>query len=295
MRPFPRSLIALCFVVSCLVGAAPATAHPDPTVVMPPAWAFGVLYGGYTDQRQSLERVQRLIDEDYPIDAYWVDSWFWNFVDHGAGPRGYLDFRGDRAAFPDRAALWETFRRRNVKAGIWVWDAVLQTGNEAVFDDFHRRGFFERTYRNRDGWHNRGKDSLCGEIDFANPEAAAYWQGLLRPFFDDGLDFLKLDRSTSIDYLRTAYEATARLGRETGGRGLILSHMGEQPAPQAKLYPLRWSSDCVVAWTRPTWPDKSIPAFGAFRENVQMVADTTCYTYECARQAQPGGMEVRHS
>ena len=58
-----------------LFGQAPK----DPAeIILPPAWAFGVLYGGYTDQEQTREAVDRLVREDYPIDAYWIDSYFWD-------------------------------------------------------------------------------------------------------------------------------------------------------------------------------------------------------------------------
>ena len=64
----------------------------DSNVVLPPAWAFGVLYGGYTNQEQTIATVKEIQQHDYPIDAYWIDSWFWSFDDHGRGPKKYIDF-----------------------------------------------------------------------------------------------------------------------------------------------------------------------------------------------------------
>lgn len=55
----------------------------DSNVVLPPSWAFGVLYGGYTNQVETIERINNIIAHDYPIDAYWIDSWFWSYLEKG--------------------------------------------------------------------------------------------------------------------------------------------------------------------------------------------------------------------
>ncbi|MFZ4704271.1 MAG: TIM-barrel domain-containing protein, partial [Candidatus Methylumidiphilus sp.] len=85
----------------------PATNRPagklDAEVILPPAWAFGVLYGFYTNQDGILKNFHRLETGDFPVDAIWEDSAFWDVSTRG--PRGYLDFKGDRTAFPDLAKL----------------------------------------------------------------------------------------------------------------------------------------------------------------------------------------------
>ena len=30
----------------------------DTNIILPPAWAFGILYGGYTNQQETIERVE---------------------------------------------------------------------------------------------------------------------------------------------------------------------------------------------------------------------------------------------
>ena len=50
----------------------------DPDVVLPPAWAFGVLHGYYTNQAGILRNLKRLEAGDFPQDAIWVDSAFWD-------------------------------------------------------------------------------------------------------------------------------------------------------------------------------------------------------------------------
>jgi hypothetical protein len=248
-------------------------------IILPPGWVFGVLYGGYTNQQQTLEVVDSLISGGFPIDAYWIDSYFWDF-NLGKGPKGYLDFTGDTTAFPDVGKLWGAFEERKIKSGIWIWDQILETGNEAVYQDFLRRGFFSTTFLNKNGWHNATKNTMTGVIDFSNPDAVEYWKMKMKPFFDRGLDFLKLDNSSAMDYCRAAFTATQELGKETLGRGFILAHLHTTGAYEHKRYPTKWTGDAKIAWTQPDYPDMSVYAMGGLKENIYMVSDPRRSTYE---------------
>ena len=237
------------------------TAKPDTNIIIPPAWAFGVLYGGYTDQAGSIERIKEIQAHDYPIDAYWIDSWFWSYADSGAGPAGYLNFTGDNIGYPDRRAMWSWMEKNNIKGGFWVWDCIQETGNEEAFNDFRERGYFSGVYLNRNPWHNKGtttamfsddKDhpgTICGNIDFDNPKAVSYFKERLKPFFEEGADFIKLDRTDRISVCRSVYELTASEGKESRGRGLILSHSSGTGSEEYKRYPLKWTDDTRSDWT----------------------------------------------
>lgn len=250
-------------------------------VVLPPAWAFGVLYGGYTDQRETLDRIDSIIAADLPIDGYWIDSWFWDHGGRGAGPGGYIDFAGDTDAYPDLEALWSAMDERRVKSGIWIWDAIYQTGNEQVFREFENWGFFTGPpYIDSSAWHSAGKPAMIADVDFEHPEAAHYWKLQLEPLFEQGLDFLRLDRSASAYFMQTAYEATAQLGEATRGRGFILSRLPSTYDPLMKRYPAKWTGDAMIAWSQPDYPDPEREAMGGYRENVLMVANPRTATYE---------------
>lgn len=257
-----------------------AAGTPDFGVVLPPAWAFGVLYGGYTDQAQTVASVDRLIAGDFPVDAYWIDSWFWSFQDKGRGPAGYLSFRPDSTAFPDVKTMWEQLGQRKVKGGVWIWDYLLRRGNEEVFDNFQKRGYFSSTFTESGRWHNDGRPTLAGNIDFNNPEAVRYWKHQLLPLFDQGLDFLKLDRSSDLAYCRSAFEASQELGKETKGRGFILAHLHTLYDPRHKLYPTRWTGDAKICWDQVDFPNFSQYAMGGYRQNVAMVSNPSLSTYE---------------
>lgn len=250
-------------------------------IVLPPAWAFGVIYGGYTNQEETLGRVKRLVEEDYPIDAYWIDSWFWDYENKGAGPGGYIDFNGDTVAYPDMQGMWDEMRKKQIKSGIWIWNAILKDGNEAVFEKFLQNGYFEEEpHINTSGWHNSTENTLTGDVDFNNPQAVEFWKGLISPFFEKGVDFLKLDRNSHLSYLKAAFEATQELGKETRGRGYILSHLHSVYEPKTKLYPAKWTGDAKIAWNQPDYPNTVNYAMGAFKENIVMVSDPLRSTYE---------------
>ncbi|MBP1664288.1 MAG: hypothetical protein H6Q19_1428, partial [Bacteroidetes bacterium] len=102
---FSRSFFIVCLLfigLSCPLFSNNIPQPADSNVVLPPAWAFGVLYGGYTNQQQTISRINEIISHDYPIDAYWIDSWFWSFGNKGSGPAKYIDFVADTVEFPNR-------------------------------------------------------------------------------------------------------------------------------------------------------------------------------------------------
>ena len=85
----------------------------DQDVILPPAWAFGILYGSYTNQDQSIELINEIIEHDYPIDAYWIDSWIWDWENQGKGPKKYMDFVADTVSYYDMEEMWSFMESKN--------------------------------------------------------------------------------------------------------------------------------------------------------------------------------------
>ena len=272
--------------------AQPATL--DTNLVLPPAWSFGVLYGGYTNQKETIARIRTIQQKNYPIDAYWIDSWFWDYQNKGMGPDHYIDFVGDTVSFPNREKMWSFMEENHIKGGFWVWDCILEEGNEQVYRDFKEKGYFSETRMYTGSWHNKGtttarfkeeeghEGTLLGEIDFENPEAAEYFKQKMKHFFDEGADFIKLDRSVTLADMRTMFEITQEMGKETRGRGFILSHRGGLDDPAYKRYPAKWTSDTRADWTveDPTRDFDSWVPRVAFKENIELYTDTSQETSE---------------
>jgi alpha-glucosidase (family GH31 glycosyl hydrolase) len=251
----------------------------DPVeIIIPPAWAFGVLYGAYTNQEETRGAIDRIIDGDFPIDAYWIDSYFWDF-DKGKGPKGYIDFVGDTTAFPDMQKMWDYMEEKSIKSGIWVWNLINQEGNEDLFREFNKNRHFRDIYTNRNGWHNADRYTITGVIDFERKETVELWKKSMKPFFDKGLDFLKLDNSADYNFARAAFTACQEFGKETRGRAMILAHLSATNDERFKLFPARWTGDAKITWTQPDYPNLDIYAMGGLKENVQMVADPYRSTY----------------
>ncbi|MFR9494865.1 MAG: TIM-barrel domain-containing protein [Rikenellaceae bacterium] len=265
----------------------PVSAESDLDVILPPAWSFGVLYGGYTNQEQTVTRVQEIIDHDYPIDAYWIDSWFWDYNNMGRGPIKFIDFVADTTSFPDRAEMWSALEENGVKGGFWVWDCIFESGNEEAFNDFKERNYFRNIYVETNSWHNKStttamyetqaghKGTVCGNIDFNNEEAVAYFKERMKHFFDEGADFIKLDRTSSIAVCKAMFEMTQEFGKESLGRGFILSHTGGTDSPEYKRYPTKWTDDTRGDWSidKPTRKFSSWVPRVALKENIEMFTD----------------------
>jgi alpha-glucosidase (family GH31 glycosyl hydrolase) len=256
----------------------------DPNVILPPSWAFGLVYGGYTNQKETIETVKKILEHDYPIDAYWIDSWFWSYEEKGKGPKKYLDFIADTISYPNREKMWGFLKKNNIKGGFWIWDCILKTGNETAFNEFDSLGYFSKKYLETNSWHNNNsstamfqegsdnKGTLCGNIDFENPEAIAFFKSKMKPFFDEGADFLKLDRTAKIETVKTIFEISQEFGKETKGRGFMLSHSFDTDSEEFKRYPAKWTDDTRSDWNieTPTKKFNSWVPSVAFKENIEM-------------------------
>ncbi|MCH7412309.1 DUF5110 domain-containing protein [Belliella sp. R4-6] len=266
----------------------------DEDVILPPAWAFGILYGSYTNQDQSIELINEIIDHDYPIDAFWIDSWIWDWENQGKGPKKYMDFIADTVSYYDMEEMWSFMERKNIKAGMWMWDAIQITGNEEAYEDFKSRDFFKEEVIHRSSWHNGSrttimddqsnqvKGTMMGNIDFENPEAVKYFKQRVKHFFDKGVDFVKLDKTDNIHVVKAMFELSQELGKETEGRGFVFSHSGGVESNEYKKYPAKWTDDTRSDWTVEN-PQRSFSSWipkVALKENLEMYTDTSKHFHE---------------
>ncbi|EIM72925.1 alpha glucosidase/alpha-xylosidase [Nitritalea halalkaliphila LW7] len=250
--------------------------------------AFGVLYGAYTNQEQSIQLIQDIVAHEYPIDAFWIDSWIWDWENEGKGPAKYMDFVADTVSYPDMEAMWTFMEEKNIKAGMWMWDAIQLTGNEQAYADFKDRGYFKEEIIHTSSWHNGSRTTIMddqsqsvqgtwmGNIDFENPEAVAYFKQRVQHFFDKGVDFVKLDKTDDLHVVKAMFELSQELGKESAGRGFVLSHSGGVEDERYKRYPAKWTDDTRSDWTVAD-PQRSFSPWlppVAFRENLEMYTDT---------------------
>ena len=295
-----RIIIAVILISVIASVTAQSTTSRTQNIMLPPAWAFGVLWGGYTNQEKTVSRIDSIEKNDLPIDAYWIDSWYWDFSNWGKnGPKGYMNFKPDSMAFPAPEKLFGYMKANTIKSGVWIWDAIHKVGNEEIFEEFASKNGFQNVYNNTDTWHNNSpeifqnkkqiKESPLGEIDFKNPTIVALFKEKMLPIFQSGVDFLKLDRTSNLSFCKAAFEASSELGNETKGRGFVMSHSmlyGHEETDSLKNslefanYPCKWTDDTKIVWSL----KKDSTDFGwtvaGFKENVEQFTNPTNYYFK---------------
>jgi alpha-glucosidase len=203
--------------------------------VLPPKWAFGVLFACYRNQTDTLDAMQRL-RKDYCGDLLWIDSsWLWGAYDRADR---YICFEFDTNQFSDPKAMITTLHENHFHFGVWEWPYIDQSITN-LFQEGERNHYFITDEKggtgkvaNGGGWHGV---KFTGQLDFTNPKAAEWWKQLNQPLLDMGVDFFKIDTYSTV--------ATEKA---SGGRGFILTH--RTPTPGNDQYPGMWTGDTTTSW-----------------------------------------------
>lgn len=251
--------------------------HP----LLPPKWAFGILWGSYYDQTGSTSAqggnilaAATQLRAQYSGDLMWIDSsWLWhNFSGDPAGTPDYICFTFDPTVFPDPGAMIRTLRQSHFYFGVWEWpwmDHGCQYFQTGVANGFFIMNGAEPALAT-DGWHG---DRTPAEFDFTNPSTVKWWNALNDPLTDWGLDFMKLDTNASeqeaplsdshgqlfdatknyqAERNSAAYDATKLYpashdpdARTNGARGFIMAKAG---SPANDQFPGWWTDDTEATW-----------------------------------------------
>jgi hypothetical protein len=249
--------------VTCTINIGVPNGRP----ILPPKWAFGVLFGCYKDQNYILNTALPRLRSDYCGDALWVDS-SWLNSSYTTGADRYIDFKFDAAQFPDPAAMISTLHTNHFRFGVWEWPLIDVSNSFYAYGRDHHY-FVENSSHNvldSGGWHGV---TFTGEFDFTYPDAVAWWNSLQQPLLDLGLDFFKIDTngavpsggvlhdgtssSNATNRYRQAYHATvyANTTKATGsqGRGFILAHRYPSTGYVNDQYPGMWTGDSSATFS----------------------------------------------
>ena len=133
-----------------------ASANP----VLPPKWAFGVLFASYRNQADVLDAVQRL-RKDYCGDLLWIDSsWLWGAYDRADR---YICFEFDTNQFSDAKGMISTLHENHFHFGVWEWPYIDQSITN-LFQQGESNHFFITDQRGGTGKVVNGGGLAWGEI-----------------------------------------------------------------------------------------------------------------------------------
>jgi alpha-glucosidase len=246
-------------------GGGNGTANGNP--ILPPKWAFGIMFGCYDNQTGVLSDMSQLRN-GYCGDLIWVDS-SWLSSNYNGPASAYIDFKFDSSQFSDPTSMISTLHSNHFHFGVWEWPWIGE-GNQYYNAGVAGDHFFIETSsggiaRPSGVWHGLS-DATTGQFDLSSTASSNWWKSLNQPLFTMGFDFLKTDTTVAIPsggvlangstsnndwrgfYHKAAWEitSTANLAQ---GRGLVLAHSDAGAATNNDQYPGLWTGDSTASFS----------------------------------------------
>ena len=222
---------------------------------MPPLWSFGIWMSRMTyfsaDEVEGICR--RLREEHYPCDVIHLDTgWF---------RKDWLcEWKFNPERFPDPEGFIRRLGEQGFKVSLWQLPYVAQGAEQLA--EAKANHYIGPLLREQAGeGSNFSALDYAGTIDFTNPAATAWYQGLLRTLLDMGVKCIKTDFGENIHldaiyhsmeprrlnnlyallYQKAAYDVT----KEVTGDGIIWARAGWAGCQR---YPLHWGGDSASTW-----------------------------------------------
>lgn len=232
-----------------------------------PPWAFEMWM--WEDDINKTEAVWDMVNgcakQDLPLRTILIDS-PWSTA--------YNDFIWDTQKYPEPKRLIDDLHARGIKLVLWMTCMINPNeyksdcrGSETDFyQEARQKGYLCNDGRLQKWWKGRG-----GFIDYTNPEALAWWHGLMDRVLLQGLDGWKVDGAgelfppaggkgrkgpiTMPEYMDMFYEDTYRhlITRNPEGVTMVRSvdvgqvYYGGRHAPRAAA-PVTWVGDQSKTW-----------------------------------------------
>ncbi|HTB79635.1 MAG TPA: TIM-barrel domain-containing protein [Opitutaceae bacterium] len=247
-------------------GGGGGSGKPNGNPILPPKWAFGVLFGCYDNQTGVLSNMTQLRN-GYCGDLMWVDS-SWLGSNYNGPATDYIDFKFDPSQFSNPSSMISTLHSNHFHFGVWEWPWISES-QTSVYNTGASNHYFIQTSsgsvaRPSGVWHGL-TDATTGQFDLSTTAGANWWKSLNQPLFDMGFDFLKMDTTVGIPsggvlangststtdwkgfYHKAAWEitSTATLAQ---GRGFLLAHSDAGSATNNDQYPGLWTGDSAATF-----------------------------------------------
>jgi alpha-D-xyloside xylohydrolase len=153
---------------------------------MPPVWSFGVWMSRmtYHSDKEVSGIAARLRKEQYPFDVLHVDTgWF--------ATEWKCDWTFSKERFPDPPDFFRRMREQGFRVSLWQYPYVNRDLPLAKLA-------LEKGYVGKPTEPTSGAD-LGYTIDFTNPAAMSWYQGMLERLLEMGASAIKADFGESID------------------------------------------------------------------------------------------------
>ena len=221
---------------------------------MLPLWSFGTWMSRmtYFSAQETLEIAQKLRDEKMPCDVIHLDTgWFekdWK-----------CEWQFSKERFPNPKEYLKDMKDLGYRVTLWQLPSVAK--DTLHYETAIKKGYLAQVSETDKSVSNFSEVEYGGDIDFSNPEAYEWYQGLLENLLNMGVAAIKTDFGEKINmsaqyknipaamlhnlytllYQKSAFEITEKVN----GDGIIWAR-GAWAGCQR--YPLHWGGDASSTW-----------------------------------------------
>ena len=221
-----------------------------------PLWSYGTWMAKMTyfsaDETRTV--VQKMRDGHFPLDVIHLDTgWF------ATDWKCEWTFSSER--FPDPDAYLADMRSRGIRVCLWQLPSIAK--GTKYYETAKQNRYFAPPKEKLAALGSNFSDvEFDGNIDFTNPDAVIWYQGLLEELLRRGVSAIKTDFGEVIDpnadymglpyrklhnmysllYQKAAFEASRRI---KGRDALIWARAGWIGCQR---YPVHWSGDSASSW-----------------------------------------------
>ena len=221
-----------------------------------PFWSYGTWMSkmSYFSADETRAVVKRMRDGQFPCDVIHIDTgWFekdWK-----------CEWEFSKSRFPEVEGYLKEMEKQGIKISLWQLPCIAK--DTKYYEVAQRNRYVAPKSEHVELGSNFSEVEFDGNIDFSNPEAVSWYQGILANLLEQGVSVIKTDFGEVIEehadyhsgsyrtlhnlyallYQKAVYEITKKVkGSE---HTMIWARAGWIGCQR---YPVHWSGDCACSW-----------------------------------------------